>query len=365
MSQIQTRQQKIASVRALLTQESVKAQLRMVAPRHLTPDRITRVAMTSIHRTPKLLDCTPESLLGSLLTCTQLGLEPDDAGGRAYLIPYADKATLIIGYRGLMELARRSGEIATLDAQVVHKNDVFEFEYGTNPFLRHKPMLEGDAGPVVAAYAVATTKARAVQFDVMSKADLEAIRGRSRAKNDGPWVTDTNEMYRKTVVRRLCKYLPSSPELSRAVSLDEQAELGIPQSIDMVEVEPRAKPKAETPKTLEDVMTAQVGIGIKQPDGSAEVVTPDGKVAAIPPPEPQQAGIGMKSELYKQIKQAFDQLKGTDRDAVRSQLGIRTLEDVAMQDEQTAVRSLGVIQDMLFEVRQAEDEQRNLPTRSG
>lgn len=336
MTKMLTRQEKVSSVRALLTQESVKAQLRMVAPRHLTPDRITRVAMTSIQRTPKLLDCTPESLLGALLTCTQLGLEPDDAGGRAYLIPYGDKATLIIGYRGLMELARRSGEIATLDAQVVHKNDVFEFEYGTNPFLRHKPMLEGDAGPVVGAYAVATTKGRAVQFDVMSTTDLEAIRKRSRAKNDGPWVTDTNEMYRKTVVRRLCKYLPSSPELSRAVSLDEQAELGIPQSIDVVEIEPRERPKGEPPKSLDDVMRQQV-----EP-------TPE---PTNPPTEPAQQGelqptpIGRDSELYKQIKREFDKLKGADRDALRGQLGIKMIVEVAHWKEEDANDALVAIKD--------------------
>ncbi|MHC4511458.1 MAG: recombinase RecT, partial [Planctomycetota bacterium] len=247
MGQIQTAKQKVANVRALLTGDAVRNQIAMVAPRHLTPDRIIRIAMTSIQRTPKLLDCTPESLLGSLLTCTQLGLEPDGAAGRAYLVPYKTTCTLIVGYRGLMELARRSGDIKSLEARIVHENDKFEFEYGSAAGVRHVPKL-ADRGKPIAAYAVAVLKDGGIQYEVMSADEINAIRDRSKAANDGPWKTDWSEMARKTVMRRLCKYLPSSPELSQAVTLGDEAEAGIPQSVAFVDIEPA---KSE-PKQLDD-----------------------------------------------------------------------------------------------------------------
>ncbi len=237
MGQLATQKEKLDSVRDLLARADVMDAIAKVAPKHLTPDRITRIAMTSIMRTPKLADCTPQSLLGALLTCTQLGLEPDDAGGRAYLIPYANhkkgitEVQLIVGYKGLMELARRSGDIVGLEARVVYDGDNFDYCYGSEPSLTHKPKVGAAKKTPVAVYAVARLKTGEPQFEVMDIAEVNAIRDRSRAGKSGPWVTDFAEMARKTVMRRLCKYLPSSPELAQAVTLDEQVDAGVAQSL--------------------------------------------------------------------------------------------------------------------------------------
>jgi recombination protein RecT len=252
-----TKREKVGTLRDLLASDAVKEQIALAAPRHLSPDRIIRIAMTSIQQTPALLDCTKESLLGSLLTCTQLGLAPDSVAGQAHLIPYKDKCTLIVGYRGLMELARRSGEITALEARVVYEGDAFDYEYGLDGFCRHKPKRRepDDELRPTHVYAYAKLANGEKQFEVMDTREVEAIRKRSRAGTAGPWVTDWAEMAKKTVMRRLCKYLPSSPELQAAVSLDEEAERGIPQNIQPLEVEveePKQKALATAAKPKPD-----------------------------------------------------------------------------------------------------------------
>ena len=252
MSQITNIAKKTANIRDLLIK--FQPQIALVAPKHLTPDRIVRIAMTSIQQTPKLAECTIESLLGAVLTCTQLGLEPDSASGRAYLIPYGTKCTLIVGYKGLMDLARRSGEISALEARVVRKSDIFTYQYGTSPTIHHVPNLDNE-GEMIAVYAVAQFKHGGFQFEVMSRDAVLKIRKRSQAGGDGPWVTDFDEMARKTVMRKLCKYLPSSPELQTAVSLDERAEQGIPQGIDFVDIKSKSRPAEDgQKKTLDSLV---------------------------------------------------------------------------------------------------------------
>ena len=261
MAELATRRAKTENIRQLISSPAMQMQIKMAAPKHLTADRITRIFMTSIQRTPKLADCTPQSLLGAMLTCTQLGLEPDSASQMAHLIPYKTTCTLIVGYKGLMALARRSGDISSLDARAVYVNDDFVYEFGTSPKLKHIPDLgSADRAPtdIIAVYAVAIMKDGGTQFDIMTRADVDVIMKRSQARADGPWITDWAEMARKTVMRRLCKYLPSSPELSQAVTLDEQAERGMNQNIDFLDVDvialestDSAEPK--NPKTLEDL----------------------------------------------------------------------------------------------------------------
>ena len=238
----------MGGMRGLL--EQMKGQFALAAPRHLTPDRVMRLAVNQFQRCPKLLDCTPKSVLGALMTCTQIGLEPDDAGGRAYLIPYKDVCTLVIGYKGLIELAHRSEKLSTVEARVVREDDVFEVRLGTDATIKHLPALGSDR-PLVAAYAVATMRDGGKQFEVMSRREIEAIRGRSSSANASysPWKSDYEEMARKTVTRRLCKYLPSSAELQRAVALDEQQDAGLPQ--DLTVVGGVEEPSNGTPRTLD------------------------------------------------------------------------------------------------------------------
>lgn len=205
--------------------EAAKGKLAQVAPRHMSPDRMLRVALLTISKTPMLSKCKPASLLGSFMEAGRLGLEIGGALGEAYLVPYQDQATLIVGYRGMISLARRSGQIQSIEAQVVREGDEFIFEYGIETIFKHRPRASLDA-PITHAWAIAKFKDGGHQLDVMRIEEIEAIRNRSRAGRSGPWVTDFAEMAKKTVVRRLCKYLPLSPEMVDAIEISDRAEFG-------------------------------------------------------------------------------------------------------------------------------------------
>lgn len=204
--------------------EQMKPAIAQAIPKHLTPDRLLRIATTSIRTNPKLKVCSPESLLGAVMQCAQLGLEPSILG-HAYLIPYknkgVDECQFQIGYKGLIELARRTGQISSIMAQAVHQNDEFEYEYGINEKLRHVP-ADGDRGPVVKYYSYAKFKDGGYSFMVMSRNDIVIHRDKfSKAKNFGPWVDHFDEMAKKTVLKSLMKYMPISVEFQRAVDQDE------------------------------------------------------------------------------------------------------------------------------------------------
>lgn len=194
-------------------------------PKHLNPDRLARIVLTEVRRTPLLAQCTIESFGGAVMTCAQLGLEPG-ATGEAYLLPFRNSKTgnyevqLVVGYQGMAKLFWQSPIAKSLDAQVVYSNDYFEYEYGLTPKLIHRPVLN-DRGDPIAYYAVATTTTGGSAFVVLSRADVEKIRKRSKAKDAGPWQTDYDAMARKTAVRQLFKLLPKSPELARAAAHDE------------------------------------------------------------------------------------------------------------------------------------------------
>lgn len=219
-TELQVRQQ---SVRDLI--ETAKPKFAAVIPKHIDVDRLVRVTIASINKTPALMNCTKESLLNSIMTAAQLGVEPTGVLGSAYLVPYGQECTLIVGYRGLIDLARRSGQIESIEAHVVHENDRFTLKYGLDPVLEHEPAWAGDPGGVKAVYAIAKLKDGGKQIEVMTKNQVDAIRARSKAGKSGPWVEHYEEMARKTVVRRIAKYLPLTPELADALSLDEGDQL--------------------------------------------------------------------------------------------------------------------------------------------
>lgn len=214
------------SIQQLL--ESRKEALAQLVPKHLSADRLIKVALNCISKTPKLQLCTPVSLLQCLITAAELGLEVGGALGHAYLVPFEDRknnitvCTLIIGYRGFIELARRSGQLAQIEAHIVHERDEFEVEFGLNPVFRHKPRMEGDAGKPTMAYMIARLKDGSVHCEVMTWADVMRIKARSRSASSGPWVTDEEEMAKKTVVRRGAKYMPMSSEMAKALDHDDE-----------------------------------------------------------------------------------------------------------------------------------------------
>ncbi len=225
---LKTRDQ-IATVQDLLVKS--KSQIQMALPSHLTADRMVRVALTTIRQTPKLLDCNPLSLVKCVMQAAALGLEPDPLMGRAYIVPYGTEATLIVGYKGLIDLARRSGQIRSVEAHVVYEHDEFSYSYGLSEDLVHKPAYQQDRGHVTHAWALARFKDGGHQFEVMDFWSLEKIRNGSKNGSGQVWRDHREEMYRKTVLRRLCKFLPLSPELSTHLGREELVDAGVAPSV--------------------------------------------------------------------------------------------------------------------------------------
>lgn len=219
--------------------EQMKPQLARALPKHMDPDRLARIALTVLRQTPQLGRCTPQSFLGALMTSAQLGLEPGPLG-ESYLVPYGDTVTFIPGYRGLVKLAWQSGQMKSIAAHTVHEHDEFDYAYGLEPVLKHKPALT-NRGAVIAVYAAAVLKDGGSAFIVMSREDVEAIRTRSRAGRNGPWVTDWDAMARKTAVRQLIRWLPLSTELhnlATAAAMDETVRTGEDVTRDLDDVNP-------------------------------------------------------------------------------------------------------------------------------
>lgn len=203
-----------------------RGQIQRALPASIAPDRFLRLCLTETRKTPRLAKCTRASFLGAVMTAAQLGLEPD-VRGLAYLIPRWSKklgaleATLLIGYKGYIDLARRSG--TDVMAHVVYEHDEFDYAYGTKPFVHHKPVLLGDRGAIVGAYAVGTDMATgATKFEVLRVDEINARRARSTNDGFSPWDTDYPMMARKSTVRALQAYLPQTVEFAQAVALDEQ-----------------------------------------------------------------------------------------------------------------------------------------------
>jgi len=205
-----------------------KGHIAQCLPRHVSIDRVTRVALSEIRRTPAIAKCKPESLMKAVMQASSLGLELGNNLGHAYLVPYKDEVTLIIGYKGLIDLARRSGQILSIAAHEVYENDEFEFEYGLNESIRHVP-ARTNRGQLIAFYAYAKLKDGGYQMEVMWKEQVDAIKASSKAAQSSysPWNTHYVEMGRKTLIRRIAKYLPMSVEMQQAASLDEKNEAGI------------------------------------------------------------------------------------------------------------------------------------------
>lgn len=216
-------------VASLLQHPEMMLRMRQALPRHLSPERMVRVCALALQRTPKLAECDRMTLLGALLTCGSLGLEPNTVLGHAYLIPFGKACTLIIGYKGFVDLARRSGHIATVHADVVYASDEFDFEYGSSGKLRHVPSGNRE-GDWIYAYAYARMKDGSDQYEVMTRTEVLRIRnssqGYQRDKSKSPWTNHEAEMAKKTALRRLAKWLPLSVEFATAAALDEMSDAG-------------------------------------------------------------------------------------------------------------------------------------------
>lgn len=214
------------SVKDFFGQENIKKAIASVLPIGCTAERMLKVALMAVNKQPALANCTRDSLLQAIMQSAELGLEPNTPLGLAYLIPYGREVTFQVGYKGMIRLAYQSGGLSSLFARVVYKNDPFAIHYGTDNKIEHRPLLEGDAGPMIGVYAVMTREGSAIpDFEYMTKAQVDAIRARSPAGRKGPWVSDYDEMAKKTAIRRLLKRAPLSPEkselLAKALEADD------------------------------------------------------------------------------------------------------------------------------------------------
>lgn len=203
----------------------MEGEIKKALPSVLTPERFTRITLSALSCNPKLGQCTPKSFLGAMMTAAQLGVEPNTPLGQAYLIPYKNHGVLEcqfqLGYKGMIDLAYRSGEVSTIQAHAVYANDEFDYELGLDPKLRHIPAKK-DRGDPVYFYAVFRTKDGGWGFDVMSVEEIRAHAQKySKAYEKGPWRTNFEEMAKKTVLKRVLKYAPLKTEFVRAISADE------------------------------------------------------------------------------------------------------------------------------------------------
>lgn len=212
-----------------LRSPSVVERIEALTP-SMTPAYVREVVLLAARKNPVILQCTPISILACVLNASKMDLAVD-VGGQSYLVPFKDRKTgnyncqLIIGYPGLIKLACESGIVQNVESVAVYQGDFFEYERGTQQKLTHVP--SADQGDLTHVYALARFSAGGEpQFDVMTKKEIDGIRARSKAKHKGPWVTDYGEMARKTVARRLCKYLPRSIRLNTALEFENRAESG-------------------------------------------------------------------------------------------------------------------------------------------
>lgn len=214
--------------------EKFAGPLTSMMPEHMRrhPDKMLRIVISACSRTPDLLECTPSSIVLATAQACACGIEPNTPLKLGYLVPFRNKkaggrkeAQFIPGYAGLIRLAIQSGEVQKICARVVHKRDDFQIRYGTDDSIHHVPFLDGDAGPVIGAYAVAELKNGAKQFEFMTLGQLNAIK--AKAASDGAWITDEEEMQRKTPIRRLAKFLPLSEEkFAKAIEHEDHASGG-------------------------------------------------------------------------------------------------------------------------------------------
>lgn len=256
------------SIRQELESPSFAAQIAKVLPKHITPARMVRVAITAMTKQPKLSECDPATVYSCLLTLSSIGLEPD--GRLAHLVPFFNtkrnvyECTLIVDWKGLAQIVYRSGQVSNLHADVIYQGDLFGYNCGqitthVPHFLRTDSDAPTEQGRIIGAYAIATMKDGTKPAVVISEAAIQKIRARSKAANSGPWVTDTDEMRKKTAFRRLSKWLPvRSEELTTALDVDDDGGDSITNVTDTARPEIQRLAPVELPEPTPFVPVAPV-----------------------------------------------------------------------------------------------------------
>lgn len=222
---------------------AMEGEIKKALPTVMTPERFTRIALSAVSNTPQLAECTPMSFIAALMNAAQLGLEPNTPLGQAYLIPYKNKGRLEcqfqLGYKGIIDLAYRSGEVKSIQAQVVYENDEFEFEFGLDANLVHKP-AKSNRGEPAWVYAVFKLVNGGEGFEVMSVDDVRQHAkkfSQSYSSSYSPWANNFEEMAKKTVIKRVLKYAPIKTEFMRGIAADETVKNDIDDDMSLVPAE--------------------------------------------------------------------------------------------------------------------------------
>jgi recombination protein RecT len=227
----------VKEIHGFLDRADVKRELQKALPKHMTPDRLVRLAATMIQKSPKLKLCTPLSLLACVVECAQLGLEPDNVLGEIYLVPFKNTATVIVGYKGFVKLITNVGDVYKITSHVVRKGEKFTVTYGTREEIEHVPKdhgVEKDDATWIGVYAIAHFRDGHTTAHYLERAEVFRRRSRSRAftdkKTDSPWFTDPESMWMKTAIRAAAAWMPKSAEdkrLTRAIAIDDLGEAGL------------------------------------------------------------------------------------------------------------------------------------------
>lgn len=260
--------------------EARMGEIQKVLPSVITPTQFLRLALNALQTTPHLIECSMMSFYGSIMQCAQLGLKPN-CNGEAYLLPFKNtkrggiyECQFVPGYKGLMLLARRSGEIASIDAQTVYEKDTFELSYGFEPALIHRPYLEGDRGKVRGFYATVILKDGGKSAYWMTVEDAKKYGQRySKAYSSGPWQTDFEAMAKKSCLRQVLKYAPMSTDVDAAIERDGKVLTFTENDIDgnVITIDDAEEVIEETPADgLEEGATVDTDGVIHHPDNNGE-----------------------------------------------------------------------------------------------
>lgn len=301
--------------------KKMEPEIRKALPRHMDADRLARIAFTVIRTNPKLLQCTLPSLLGAVMQAAQLGLEPGILG-HCYFVPFWNdkikkhEVQFLIGYRGMIDLARRSGEVQSVVVHEVYENDYLEIQYGLEEKLVHVPWhlrkdeRFEDGGEIRGFYMVARFKDGGYHFHYMPKAEIDSHRKRSKAAENGPWVTDYTEMGKKTVVRSAWKWLPISVEIMRRVEASDETVRHGPEELEpaTINVEAYVQPEAtgeaaqsqdepqSPPQAEEAQRVAEAPPENEKPKKAGQQVKQT--VSQTPPPQQQSTGQAAQQSFF-------------------------------------------------------------------
>lgn len=239
-----------------------KDQIKALLPPDINYDRMKWVVMNQMRRKPELFMCRPQSIINCVMQSTQLGLEMDDIRGLAYMVPYADEATFIPGYKGLIDLAYRSGMVKDIYADIVYENEPYKLGRGTDKVLEHTPLPPSKRGNRLAVYAVAIMNDGYRAFAWLWMEEIEKIRKASKAKK-GPWLDWEEEMIKKSAIRRLSKTVNISPAFTKAAAIDERVDMGLNASEifyenEVVNTREGGKPDVEMPKAKQEPTDAEI-----------------------------------------------------------------------------------------------------------